>query len=276
MGKIHAGIWRICAGLAFLAAATVFHAAAPAQNSPGLPPSFGGHGRGGGPWSFGHRGLGKVITGEPYTATTVFSSEQTLADGTHITHQITATIARDSAGRTMRSETFTGSQNGSTIVSIFDPVANQRIEYNTATKKARIFILPANPDTSAAVTDSNSGAATGPRHGGHFPSSDVSVTSESLGTQTVAGVSAQGTRTTRTIAAGAFGNDKPLVSTGERWYSSELQIIVASTRVDPRFGQTTYTLSNLQRVEPNASLFQVPAGYETKTVDRPARPAMQD
>jgi len=34
-----------------------------------------------------------------------------------------------------------------------------------------------------------------------------------------------------------------------------------SKRSDPRFGDTTYTLTNIQRQEPTASLFAVPADY---------------
>jgi hypothetical protein len=40
-----------------------------------------------------------------------------------------------------------------------------------------------------------------------------------------------------------------------------LQVVVKSTRTDPRFGQSTYSLTNVQRSEPAASLFTVPSGY---------------
>ena len=224
---------------------------------------------------FGHRGAAKVITGQPYSAQAVTKTVETLANGTTITRQITASIARDSEGRTMRSQTFNGfgaagaSPNGATIVSIFDPVANQRIEYNATTKTARIFVLP-----QPSGSNQGSGQASGWRghrgqHGNH--SSQVSVQTESLATQTIDGVSVEGTKTTRTIAAGTFGNDQALVSTDEEWYSPDLQMMIQSTRNDPRFGQTTYTISNLQRTEPSASLFQVPAGFTTKTIDLPSR-----
>ena len=84
------------------------------------------------------------------------------------------------------------------------------------------------------------------------------VKKESLGTQTINGVSAEGTRITRTIAAGQIGNDKPMQIVFERWYSPDLQVVVKSTRSDPRFGTTTYTLTNVQRTEPAATLFTVP------------------
>jgi hypothetical protein len=40
-----------------------------------------------------------------------------------------------------------------------------------------------------------------------------------------------------------------------------LQVVVKSTRSDPRFGTTTYTLTNVQRTEPAATLFTVPTDY---------------
>jgi hypothetical protein len=89
---------------------------------------------------------------------------------------------------------------------------------------------------------------------------------ESLGTQTIKenGLNAEGTRITRTIPAGQVGNDKPIQVVFERWYSADLQIVVKSTRSDPRFGTTTYVLTNVQRAEPAAALFTVPSGYTVK------------
>jgi hypothetical protein len=87
------------------------------------------------------------------------------------------------------------------------------------------------------------------------------VKKETLGTQTIGGVNAEGTRITRTIAAGQIGNDKPIQIVFERWYSPDLQIVVKSARTDPRFGTTTYALTSVQRTEPAASLFAVPADY---------------
>src|SRR5439155_694874 len=52
---------------------------------------------------------------------------------------------------------------------------------------------------------------------------------ESLGSQTVDGLEATGTRTTVTIPAGAIGNERPIEVVSERWYSPELQVVVSST-----------------------------------------------
>ena len=84
---------------------------------------------------------------------------------------------------------------------------------------------------------------------------------ESLGTQTIEGALAEGTRSTLTIPAGEIGNTLPIEVVDETWYSSELQLVVMSKHRDPRSGETTYRLTNLNRSEPDRSLFEVPADY---------------
>ena len=87
---------------------------------------------------------------------------------------------------------------------------------------------------------------------------------EDLGEQMIEGVRAHGTREKRTIAVGEIGNDRPIEVSSETWYSDELQTIVLSKRSDPRVGDSEYRLTNISRVEPAASLFEVPAGYTVK------------
>ena len=84
---------------------------------------------------------------------------------------------------------------------------------------------------------------------------------ESLGRQMIEGVQAEGTQSTMTIAAGDIGNELPISSVSERWYSPELQTVIMSKRSDPRFGETTYHLMNIQRGEQPATLFEVPSDY---------------
>jgi hypothetical protein len=85
---------------------------------------------------------------------------------------------------------------------------------------------------------------------------------ESLGQQVIEGVTADGTRSTLTIEAGAIGNDRPIQVVSERWYSAELQTVVMTKRTDPRTGEETFHLSNVHRGEPGADLFVVPPGYQ--------------
>lgn len=88
---------------------------------------------------------------------------------------------------------------------------------------------------------------------------------EELGTRDFDGVSATGTRKTTTIPAGAVGNERPIEIVYERWYSKELGMTVYSKNSDPRFGEQIYRLTNINRSEPDPSLFAVPAGYKTIT-----------
>ena len=87
---------------------------------------------------------------------------------------------------------------------------------------------------------------------------------EQLGKQIIEGVEAEGTRTTVTIPAGDIGNERPIEIVSERWYSSELQLVVMTRHSDPRFGETTYKLTNINRTEPAKTLFEVPSDYTIK------------
>src|SRR5262245_14696503 len=94
---------------------------------------------------------------------------------------------------------------------------------------------------------------------------------ESLGTQTIEGVTAEGARATLTIPAGDIGNTLPIEIVDENWYSPELQINVMTKHRDPRSGETTYRLTNLSRSEPDRSLFEVPADYTLRENKMPPK-----
>lgn len=88
------------------------------------------------------------------------------------------------------------------------------------------------------------------------------VKHEDLGSQVIEGIACTGTRETRTIPAGAIGNERPLEITSETWKSADLHLIVLSKHNDPRFGETVYKLTDVKRDEPDSVLFQVPSNYK--------------
>ena len=90
------------------------------------------------------------------------------------------------------------------------------------------------------------------------------VNKEDLGTQVIEGVVATGTRTTTTIAAGAIGNEQPILIVSEQWFSPDLKVLVMTKHNDPRSGETIYRLTNIVQTEPARSLFEVPADYTLK------------
>ena len=88
------------------------------------------------------------------------------------------------------------------------------------------------------------------------------VTTEDLGTQVMEGVQVTGTRSTQTIPVGKIGNDRPIAITTEVWTSPDLRTTVLSKRSDPRLGDQTFKLTNIQRSEPDPSLFTVPSDFK--------------
>ena len=84
---------------------------------------------------------------------------------------------------------------------------------------------------------------------------------ESLGQKVIDGVLADGKRVTTVLPAGAIGNQQPITVLSEQWFAPDLEILVLTKHSDPRTGETTYSLSNISRGEPAATLFDVPADY---------------
>lgn len=227
------------------------------------PPPFGG------PMELmGFEGMhgGKVVKGAPFSATATSDTTQTLQDGSTIHRTSQVSMYRDSQGRSRYEATFNGfgplaSEGGSKkMVMISDPVAGVHILLDNEQKVAR---------TTPNHLHGRNGAEASPD--ATFESrmqerEQEEITAgllkkESLGTQTMNGILAEGTRTTRTIPVGQIGNEKALQIVVERWYSPELQIVLKTTRNDPRFGTTNYTVTNIQRTEPAATMFTVPADF---------------
>jgi len=231
------------------------------------PPPPPGHGFGHGPGRDEIRFLGfeaglgdKTVTGAPFSATFSTESTETLGDGNQIKHTSTGTIARDSQGRTRRDMTLpafgataAAGQAAPHVTFVNDPVAGTRYILEADTKTARQ--MPPPPDTSQFTRKAHNGGGPGAE------AADKETVTTSLGTQTIGGVTAEGTRYTRTIPAGQIGNAKPIVIVSERWYSADLQMVVMTKRSDPRSGDTTFQMTSIARTEPAASLFQVPTDY---------------
>jgi hypothetical protein len=192
---------------------------------------------------FGIPFTGRSVTGSPFSGTEQRHSLQVLGDGTRIERNDTSQVSRDSEGR-VRMETVPANGEGRAMVTIQDPVAGVTYLLDPAHKTANKMPMPiakgASTTTVSAPTD------------------------ESLGTQSINGVTAKGTRTTIDIPAGQIGNDRAIQVVNERWYSDDLQMVVKSSNSDPRFGTTTYELTNINRAEPDPTLFQIPSDYTVK------------
>jgi hypothetical protein len=186
-----------------------------------------------------------AVKGVPFSAQALTESTQMLADGNRVIRKSTSMIARDSQGRTRREQSLA---NGASVVLLHDPVTGAGYVLDPQSRSARKNAIPfaENAISTASPNDK----------------------SESLGTQIVEGLLAQGSRATRTIPAHEAGNDGSLDIVLETWYATELQTVVASRYIDPRIGEITYKLTEIQRGEPPYPLFQVPAEYSVEE-DRP-------
>ena len=243
---------------------------------------------------------GKLVKGSPYSAQAVTETTQILGDGNRIMNKSMASIYRDSEGRTRREQTLraigpfaTASEPPQSIV-INDPISGvsymldershtarkmstRRFEYKVAgpaeskaaaTADAQVATasrrVEAASDVFVAVAPPMAGEGAGFRMEYHN-SEDRKAKTEALGKQNVEGVEAEGTRTTLTIPAGEIGNERAIEVVSERWYSPQLQTVVMTRHSDPRFGETVYRLTNIDRSEPPANLFEVPADYTLKS-----------
>ena len=250
-----------------VAVLSVWVATVVCAQAPGPPPRphgiFGGPGPGGlGDGMFAFEGMvgtigRKTVTGSPFSAVVTSERVQKLADGNTIDNKTTGTIARDSSGRTRRDLTLPSlgllatSGQPQQIISISDPVTQTNYILNGSKKTYRKFSSP--PHGKSQLW--NNKVLDLP------PGESGQTTTESLGVKPIEGVTAEGTRVTRTIPAGAAGNANPMVITTERWYSPDLQLTVLETRSDPRFGASTFQVTNIVRNEPDPTVFAVPSDY---------------
>lgn len=234
-----------------------------------------------------------AATGMPYSAEQITETVQTLADGTHIRQtQHTMMMYRDSAGRT-RTETPIGPFLRTTsdvpkMVRIVDVVGGYEYTLDDQNKVAhRVMVQVAQPmarRVAAGGTGSGGGLGTTVLNAQGFQVSGPAsaarpalranasgpmnmprpeIQSEDLGTQMVEGVAARGTRTTQTWPEDSVGNDRPIVVVSEHWMSEQLGgVMVLSKNNDPRHGETTTSLKNVNLAEPDPSLFQPPPGYQ--------------
>jgi hypothetical protein len=279
--------------------------------------------------------VGAPVKDAPYSAEAVTEVTQVLADGNRIEQRTSATIARDSSGRTRREQhaialgTFVA-QNSQPIVTITDPTTGmhvmlnyeQRVAFRSKPMMAKLLDgataerLERRKQMAEALASRSAGGPGAPapkivRPGLGDPGLDVvweagappppppppppgarsplvmppqvaafrangEFKTETLEPREIEGLKAEGVRTTMTIPAGAMGNAQAIEVTSEQWYSPDLQIVLMTRRYDPRFGETVYRVTSVDRSEPSADLFKVPADFKIEDtrpgVPMPLRP----
>jgi hypothetical protein len=195
----------------------------------------------------------------PFSATLATEWIKYAADGATMTFVNERHIARDSRGRIYQERWYPVPKNGSVKstmnwIQLVDP--RQRTLYNCSTEKHACEVLLYDPAGDLSAASARKGSA------GPLPHGNGNVAWEDLGTTNIAGIDTVGTRETTILNAGTVGNDLPLTLIGEYWHSEQLGINLRSIRTSPTFGKQVFTVTELTPGDPDAQLFELPAGYK--------------
>jgi hypothetical protein len=199
----------------------------------------------------------------PYTARFENKYVEVLADGTHVQRRRKLLQMRDSQGRTLI-ENFPPEDRNCCVgdgkadgVDLYFPAQRQFIQLFPRRKTASVMTFP--------------GTGPIPRH---FDPNDKNARRESLPGKTIEGIYAEGTRLT-------WVRSSNFVDVEEKWVSPDLKVVVLSkyTSTDPQSEGGITEIRELDRSEPEATLFEIPKDYKIVTVkegrqeDRPLAPA---
>jgi hypothetical protein len=203
----------------------------------------------------------RLVKGQPFSAETVMEDTRRLFDGNTVTKSSHGAIYRDNAGRTRREQPL--ELIGGVNISGADGKPTTLVFINDFDSRTQYFL-----DVKNKVARKHGIAGDAP---GEPPMIEDAKT-ESLGTKTIEGVQAEGTRITFEIPAGRLGNDKPIQVVTENWFSPELQMMILSRHVDPLAGEHVFKLMNIKRGEQSADMFTVPSDFKVEGPDRQKRP----
>jgi hypothetical protein len=195
----------------------------------------------------------------PFSATLATEWVKYAADGATMTFINERHIARDAQGRIYEERWYLVPKSGnvkSTMnwIQLTDP--KQRTLYNCSTEKRVCDLLVYDSASDLLVASPRKGSS------GPLPHGDGSVAWEDLGSRNIAGMNTVGTRETTIKNAGTMGNDQPLTYISEYWHSEQLGINLLSIRSSPFFGKQTFTITEITPGDPDAQLFELPAGFK--------------
>lgn len=195
-------------------------------------------------------------------------------------------VARDSQGR-VREERWAGKFKVKTadgveteqeqhLIIICDPVIQKLIRLDTLNKTATVM----GPRVGLVQPGFTLNRAPQPFCSNYLKrySSMPRMQSEDLGSQTISGVVAQGLRTWMVLEAPAGSGAQRAPSYQDHWCSEEIGAIVMQAFASSGAERRNETvLKNIERKEPDAALFQIPADYtiEERAMDGRIGPGLR-
>ncbi|MBA2733581.1 MAG: DUF4097 family beta strand repeat protein [Acidobacteria bacterium] len=200
---------------------------------------------------------GVIVQGAPFSAVAIKETTQILSDGRRFVRRMTASIYRDSEGRTRHewgNETKT--PEAGRVPMIYDAVTGGI--YFLDPSKRRVSQL-SSPVKEAVLRQVK---VITPQSPPEKITQVLGETIEPLGTKSIEGVTVEGVRVTTTIRGTEKSGQPPAKVIYEHWYSQELRRSILIKVTDPRFGEASYRLIKIDRKEPPRELFIVPTDYQ--------------
>jgi hypothetical protein len=196
-----------------------------------------------------------VVQSAPFSAVGIKETTQILSDGRTFVRGMVASIYRDSKGNTRYEWGNSTKAEGAARGAIIYEAGTSAI-YILDSRSGRIQELAV--PGGKAISPPHQVKVLTPQSPPDNITQVVGETIEPLGTKVVEGVKAEGVRVTTMIPATEMLNKQPAKAVYERWYSQELRRNVLIKSIDPRFGEATFRLINIDRSEPARELFQIP------------------
>jgi hypothetical protein len=200
--------------------------------------------------------------GAPFSFTLHTEWIRPLGNGGTFTFVNERHIVRDGRGRIYQERWLLVPKGGTaksfmTTIQITDPEQHTWYNCDTGTKVCDLYRYRLSSSDDFVPFTAPSSVA---------PNGRSSHEHQDLGASTYEGEDTHGYRETTTIEPGVVGNDKPMVTTREFWWSPCLAINLMSIVDNPVSGKQVFTVKDLSISEPDPGFFQVPADY--KVVDR--------
>ena len=198
------------------------------------------------------------IPNAPFVAVVNTRSSQILKNGAALNQKTLSAIARDRQGRIFNERR--------PLIPVLDTATPPILSIHIYDPKTRMntFI---NPQNRVALQNTlNRPPSSLPPEVGSIPLAGSSLPSpyikeEDLGTRKMEGVDVHGIRDTQTIRAEANGG-KEVTVVDEYWYSEDLRLNMLAIHKDPRTGEQTTAVTQVDRNEPDPAIFEIPSGYK--------------
>lgn len=200
-----------------------------------------------------------VMKDMPYSATRVLACERKLADGTVVKGKMTLFEWRDSQGRFRRESPDVLDGSKLYHVHVIDPVGHVIWTWDVGKGSShQVFKSKYTMQNEYAQFPTNY------QFGKYLHSQGPGFKDVRLPPQWVNGVYATGDRFTQISKPGENGNktNHPVTATSETWLSVDLGFIVESLQKNADGSSLVDDRVDIDRSEPDPSLFKPPAGYQ--------------